>query len=111
MFCYWYNFSDHLYLHGETQLLDAFLAISGPGCWLIIITFKQITPHQKARLSLVGPILRHLTVNNKKKLKLQRDAQSCKNSYFNIKSFRKATKYIECLDTNHIGRHKVNNSM
>lgn len=48
------------YLHCKTKLLDAFLAISGPRCWLIIITLKQIPPNQEARLTLFWPVLHHL---------------------------------------------------
>lgn len=62
----WSSLSDHLYLHGETKLLDAFLAVSGPRCWLIIITLKQITPDQEARLAFGWPVLHHLKEINDK---------------------------------------------
>ena len=57
----------HLYLHGETKLLDTFLAIPSPWCWLIIITLQQIPPDQEARLALCWPVLHNLKKTNKKK--------------------------------------------
>ncbi len=51
---------DDLYLHGETELLDAVFAISGPWCRLIVITLQQIPPHQEARLAFGWPVLHHL---------------------------------------------------
>lgn len=49
-----------LYLNGEPQFLDAFLAFSGPWSWLIIITLQQVPPHQESRLPFVRPVLHHL---------------------------------------------------
>lgn len=48
------------HLHGEPQLLDAFLPISGPGCRLIIIPLEEVPPHQESRLPRLRPVFHHL---------------------------------------------------
>ena len=48
------------HIHGEPQLLDALLAISGPGCWLVIVPLQQVSPHQETRLPLLRPVLHNL---------------------------------------------------
>ena len=48
------------HIHGEAQLLDALLAISGPGCWLVIVPLQQVPPHQEPGLPLLRPVFHHL---------------------------------------------------